>query len=245
VNAHENCRFTGIVGWLVVLCLIVAGLLTWYVSREPASFFDNPQAVGAFLDPALVVRGEYVARLGYCVACHSVPGGLPFAGGLEMAIPLGMIHATNITPDKQTGIGSYSLATLIGPCGTGLHQGGVGSYPAMPYPSYAKLDDDDVRALYAFLMKSVAPVRQTNIATYIPWPLNRRWPIALWNGMFVDNSPCAAKSSQDSPWSRGAYNRSGTWTLRQCHTPRGMAFNEKALDGTGMPCLAGALLDGW
>jgi alcohol dehydrogenase (quinone), cytochrome c subunit len=202
-------RFAKNAGWLAVPCLIVAGLLAWYVTREPASPFAEEKTVD--IDQALVSRGEYVARLSDCVACHSVPGGAPFAGGLEMATPLGAIHATNITPDRDTGIGGYSLADFDRAVRHGVAPGGRRLYPAMPYP----------------------------------WPLNLRWPIALWNGVFVDNGPYAAKTGEDPVWNRGAYIVQGPGHCGSCHTPRGLAFNEKALDEEGTPFLAGALLDGW
>lgn len=241
----KNSRFARTAGWLAVPCLVAAGLLAWYVAHEPVPRLEQDKIAVADIDPALVARGEYVARLSDCVACHSVPGGRPFAGGLEMATPLGAIHATNVTPDRETGIGNYSLADFDRALRLGVAPGGRRLYPAMPYPSYAKLSDDDVRALYAFFMKDVAPVRQANIKSAIPWPLNMRWPIALWNGVFADTTPYMAKPAQDDLWNRGAYLVQGPGHCGSCHTPRDLAFNEKALDESGKPFLAGALLDGW
>ncbi|WP_426620013.1 c-type cytochrome [Pseudomonas rustica] len=241
----NNSRFARTAGWLAVPCLVAAGLLAWYVTREPVSPFEDHTITAADVDLALLARGEYVARLSDCVACHSVPGAAPFAGGLEMATPLGAIHATNITPDPQTGIGRYSLADFDRAVRHGVAPDSRRLYPAMPYPSYAKLSDDDVRALYAFFMKGVAPVKQANLASSIPWPLNLRWPIAVWNGVFVDAGSYLPKSSQDEVWNRGAYLVQGAGHCGSCHTPRGLAFNEKALDESAAPFLAGALLDGW
>ncbi|ORT73694.1 c-type cytochrome [Pseudomonas mosselii] len=237
----NNRRFARTAGWLAVPCLVAAGLLAWYVTREPAS----PFSVTDSADAALVSRGEYVARLSDCVACHSLPGKAPFAGGLEMATPLGAIHATNITPDREHGIGAYSLADFDRAVRQGVAPGGRRLYPAMPYPSYVKLSDDDVRALYAFFMKGVQPAAETNVPSDIPWPLNLRWPIALWNGLFAPTSAYAQKADQDPLWNRGAYIVQGPGHCGSCHTPRGLAFNEKALDESGAPFLAGALLDGW
>jgi len=237
----NNSRFARTAGWLALPCLVAAGLLAWYVTREPASPFSASDSA----DAALVSRGEYVARLSDCVACHSVPGKAPFAGGLEMATPLGAIHATNITPDRDHGIGAYSLADFDRAVRQGVAAGGRRLYPAMPYPSYAKLSDDDVRALYAFFMKGVQPAAEANIPSSIPWPLNLRWPIALWNGLFAPTTAYAQKPDQDPLWNRGAYIVQGPGHCGSCHTPRGLAFNEKALDESGAPFLAGALLDGW
>ncbi|AZC69780.1 c-type cytochrome [Pseudomonas chlororaphis] len=240
----NNSRFARTAGWLALPCLVAAGLLAWYVTRQPASPFEQEQAAASF-DPALVSRGEYVARVSDCVACHSLPGKTPFAGGLEMATPLGAIHATNVTPDRDTGIGAYSLADFDRAVRHGVAPGGRRLYPAMPYPSYVKLSDDDMRALYAFFMKGVQPANQPNVPSDIPWPLNMRWPIALWNGLFAPSTPYAAKPAEDALWNRGAYIVQGPGHCGSCHTPRGLAFNEKALDESGAPFLAGALLDGW
>ncbi|MGE1153233.1 c-type cytochrome [Pseudomonas kitaguniensis] len=239
----NNRRFARTAGWLALPCVVAAGLLAWYVTREPASPFEQQPA--ASFDPALISRGEYVARLSDCVACHSLPGKAPFAGGLEMATPLGAIHATNITPDRGHGIGAYSLGDFDRAVRHGVAPGGRRLYPAMPYPSYAKLSDDDMRALYAFFMKGVEPAEQANIPSGIPWPLNLRWPIALWNGVFAPTAAYVAKPEQDALWNRGAYIVQGPGHCGSCHTPRGLAFNEKALDESGKPYLAGGLLDGW
>ncbi|AZD54877.1 c-type cytochrome [Pseudomonas chlororaphis] len=241
----NNRRFARTAGWLALPCLVAAGLLAWYVTRQPASPFEQEQAAAARFDPALVSRGEYVARVSDCVACHSLPGKAPFAGGLEMATPLGAIHATNVTPDRDAGIGAYSLADFDRAVRQGVAPGGRRLYPAMPYPSYVKLSDDDMRALYAFFMKGVQPASQPNVPSDIPWPLNMRWPIALWNGLFAPSTPYAAKPAEDALWNRGAYIVQGPGHCGSCHTPRGLAFNEKALDESGAPFLAGALLDGW
>ena len=240
----NNRRFARTAGWPVLAGAVAAGVLAWYVTRQPASPFEQEQATASF-DPALVSRGEYVARVSDCVACHSLAGKAPFAGGLEMATPLGAIHATNITPDQHAGIGAYTLADFDRAVRHGVAPGGRRLYPAMPYPSYVKLSDDDMRALYAFFMKGIQPADQPNIPSSIPWPLNMRWPIALWNGVFAPTATYAAKPGQDALWNRGAYIVQGPGHCGSCHTPRGLAFNEKALDESGAPYLAGGLLDGW
>ncbi|WP_034177311.1 c-type cytochrome, partial [Burkholderia ambifaria] len=122
-------------------------------------------------DSALVARGAYLAKAGDCVACHTAPRGAPFAGGLKMVTPMGAIYTTNITPDPDTGIGGYTEAEFAGALRAGVAKDGHRLYPAMPYPSYAKLRDDDVKALYAYFMHGVEPVKQANRASEIPWPL--------------------------------------------------------------------------
>lgn len=188
---------------------------------------------------------EYTARLSDCVACHSVPDGKPFAGGLAMGTPLGTIYATNITPDPKTGIGEYDLADFDNAVRHGIAKDGHRLFPAMPYPSYAKLSDDDVKLLYQFFKESVPPVAQANTPSTIPWPLRMRWPLALWNLVFVRSGPYLPNSQHDASWNRGAYLVQGPGHCGACHTPRGLAFQEVALDDSDARFLAGAPLDGW
>ncbi len=188
-----------------------------------------------------------MARAGDCVACHSVPGGKAFAGGLKLGSPVGNIYSTNITPDPETGIGGYSLDDFDRAVRLGVAKDGHRLYPAMPYPSYAKLTDDDVKALYDFFTKEVPPVHQANHANEIPYWLSFRWPLMIWNVIFTDSGTYAAKSGHDAAWNRGAYLVQGLEHCGACHTPRGWAFQEKALDeSSAQPILAGrGDLDAW
>lgn len=222
--------------------LIAAGM-TWFVNRVPTSPFDGEAPRPATVD--FVARGEMVARQADCVACHSTPGGKPFAGGLEMGTPLGSIFATNITPDKKTGIGNYSLADFDRAVRHGVTPDGAHLYPAMPYPSYTKLQDDDLRALYAFFMRGVEPAQRSNRPSDIKWPLNMRWPLAVWNALFINQGVYVAKPGEDERWNRGAYLVQAAGHCGACHTPRSVTMNEKALDESSPLFLAGALLDGW
>jgi alcohol dehydrogenase (quinone), cytochrome c subunit len=196
-------------------------------------------------DDALVQRGAYLAKLGDCVACHSAPRGKPFAGGLPMTTPMGRIYTTNITPDPDTGIGRYTEEDFAQALREGVAKDGHNLYPAMPYPSYAKVNDDDAKALYAFFMHGVTPVQQANRPADIPWPLNMRWPLKFWNMVFLDKSVYQDKSGKDVAWNRGAYLIQGLGHCGSCHTPRGIAFQEKALDESGSAYLTGGVLDGW
>ncbi|SIT40789.1 Gluconate 2-dehydrogenase cytochrome c subunit [Paraburkholderia piptadeniae] len=190
-------------------------------------------------------KGAYLARAADCVACHSVPNGKPFAGGLKMGTPLGNIFSTNITPDRQTGIGSYSLADFDRAVRKGVAKDGHRLYPAMPYPSYAKISDSDLAALYDYFMHDVALVHQMNRASEIEWPMNARWPLAAWNALFVDSKPYTTEASHDAVWNRGAYLVQGLGHCGACHTSRGLLFQERALDESDSRFLGGATLDGW
>jgi mono/diheme cytochrome c family protein len=162
-----------------------------------------------------------------------------------MGTPLGAVYSTNITPDPATGIGQYSLQDFDRALRLGVARDGHYLYPSMPYPSYAKLTDADVGALYAFFMRAVAPVPQANRPTGIPWPLSIRWPLAIWNAVFLDKAPYKSIPGQDAQWNRGAYLVQGLGHCGACHTPRGIAWNEKALDESSSEYLSGAVLDGW
>jgi mono/diheme cytochrome c family protein len=190
-------------------------------------------------------KGEYLARAGDCVACHSVKGGKAFAGGLRMGTPMGAIYSTNITPDPDTGIGNYSLEDFDRAVRSGVAKDGHRLYPAMPYPSYAKISDEDLKELYAFFMKEVPAVKQANKPSEIPWYLSPRWPLALWNVIFAPKNGYTARQDRDATWNRGAYLVQGLGHCGACHTPRGWAFQEKALDDSGAAYLQGAELDAW
>jgi mono/diheme cytochrome c family protein len=190
-------------------------------------------------------QGEYLTRAGDCVACHSVPGGKAFAGGLKMGSPLGAIYSTNVTPDPETGIGTYSLEDFDRAVRRGVAKDGHRLYPAMPYPSYAKLTDADVAALYDFFMKQVPPIHQANLQSEILLLLSFRWPLAIWNLVFTTSGSYVAKSDRDAEWNRGAYLVQGLGHCGACHIPRGLAWQEKALDDSRSSYLSGALLDAW
>jgi mono/diheme cytochrome c family protein len=185
-----------------ILGLIVAVVVAIAVNRTPTSPLASVPA-GMPLTP--IADAEYVARLGDCVACHSVPDGQPFSGGLKMGTPLGVIYTTNITPDKETGIGNYTLAEFDNAVRRGVARDGRRLYPAMPYPSYAKMSDSDVKALYDYFMRGVQPVHQPNQKDELKWPFNLRWPLAFWNAVFLDDQPYRAKPAFDAAWNRGAY----------------------------------------
>lgn len=190
-------------------------------------------------------KGEYVARAGDCMACHTTENGAPLAGGLKFDTPLGAIYSTNITPDKNHGIGAYRFDEFARAMREGVAKNGHRLYPAMPYPSYAKMGDEDLRALYDYLMNEVKPQPTANRASEIPWPLSLRWPLAAWNGLFVDAKPFTPRADKDAAWNRGAYLVQGAGHCGACHTPRGAAMQEKAFSDGDEQFLAGAELDGW
>lgn len=194
---------------------------------------------------ASIARGEYLARAANCAVCHSLPEGEVMAGGLEMATPLGNIYATNITPDKETGIGDYTLEDFDRAVRLGVARDGHLLYPAMPYPSYAKISQDDIKALYEYFINAVPAVNQSPPPNKIPWILSFRWPLAIWNLLFFDDEPFEPDDDQSESWNRGAYLVQGLGHCGACHTSRSLAWNEEGYDEDDPEFLAGAFLDNW
>jgi mono/diheme cytochrome c family protein len=163
------------------------------------------------------------------------------------------VYSTNITPDKDTGIGNYSLQDFDNALRRGVAKNGGSLYPAMPYPSYSHLTTDDVAALYAYFEQGVAPIRQENRASDIPWPLSMRWPLTIWRWVFgpavshEDTSPLQSPNAdQDAMMARGKYLVDGLGHCSACHTPRGIGMQEKAISANGGSAfLAGAEVDQW
>jgi mono/diheme cytochrome c family protein len=210
-------------------------------------FGTSLSVLAADADDALLKKGEYLARAGDCVACHTAKGGKPFAGGLPMETPIGTVYSTNITPDVN-GIGKYSFEDFDQAVRHGVGKDGSTLYPAMPYPSYARVSDDDMRALYAYFMKGVAPEAEPNKPTDIPWPLSMRWPLSIWRGLFAPQVKAwEAPVNNDAVVNRGAYLVEGLGHCGACHTPRAITMQEKALNpAEGSQFLSGsAPLEGW
>lgn len=178
-------------------------------------------------DADLVKRGEYLARAGDCVACHTAPGGKPMAGGLPISTPVGTIVSTNITPSRTHGIGDYTLGEFAAALRRGIRRDGKHLYPAMPYTAYALVTDDDVKALYAYFMQGVAPVDTSPRETKLPFPFNIRLSMAAWNLLFLDNHPFETEGGKSAQWNRGAYLVRGLAHCGACHTPRNALMAEK------------------
>lgn len=208
---------------------------------EAATGHDGPP------DAELVAQGAYVEHLADCRACHTSRGGAPFAGGLAIKSPIGTIYSTNITPDTEFGIGRYSLVDFTRALRRGIRKDGSTLYPAMPYPSFARMTDGEIGALYAFFMHGVQPAHRENARETIAWPLSLRWPLSLWRTIFVRNGDASgAVVSIDPVAARGAYIVEGPGHCGACHTPRGFAMQEKALSASdGAQYLAGSVVDGW
>lgn len=236
----------------ILLLLLLAALLVLLGLFVYAKLPTETRAItasGSAARAELIERGRYVATASDCVACHSAPGGEAFAGGLPIASPIGTIYSTNITPDQKTGIGSYSLDDFDRAVRHGITPEGGTLYPAMPYPSYVRLTDADIEAMYTYFMHGVTPHEAANRDVGIRWPLSMRWPLAIWRKQFGPD-PDAAGQMQgghaDEEIARGAYLVQGAGHCGSCHTPRAITLQEKAMDESGAEYLAGGqVIDGW
>jgi mono/diheme cytochrome c family protein len=238
---------------VVLVLLVVAGVFVWHLfTRGPMAFAGgstvmladyhagDPTGVPADLKNAdLAKRGEYLARAADCFACHTVSRNRLFAGGLAILLPFGMLYSTNITPDKVTGIGNYSDQDFLNAVQRGIRRDGARLYPAMPYPSYTLMTDDDVLAIKAYLF-SLPPVRAANIPNTLSFPFNQRWSMIFWSAVFAKDARFAPNVAESGEWNRGAYVAEALAHCGECHTPRNFAF---ALDNINK--FSGAVTAGW
>ena len=175
-------------------------------------------------EPAAAVRGRYVATAANCVSCHTREGGAAFAGGRALATPLGTIHSTNITPDRATGIGSWSAHDLKRALREGIAPDGRNLFPAFPYPFYTRMTDEDIADLYAYL-RTLKPVR------YVPPGNDRafamRWPMKAWNSLNLEPGAYRPDPAQSAEWNRGAYLVQGPGHCGACHTARTWTLAEQ------------------
>jgi mono/diheme cytochrome c family protein len=200
----------------------------------------NPTGVPAKLAQAsLVEQGAYLARAADCMVCHTTQGGKEYAGGLGFKLPFGTLYSTNITPDKETGIGNYSDQDFLNAVHRGTRRDGARLYPAMPYTSYTYITDADALAIKAYLF-SLAPVRAVPPANTLTFPFNQRWAMAFWSALFNPDTRFEPDTSKSPEWNRGAYLAEALAHCGECHTPRNLAF---ALNNRRK--FGGALTAGW
>jgi len=197
----------------------------------------------------LIKQGDYLARAGDCTACHTVAGGKPFSGGMAIKSPMGVIYSTNITPDPKAGIGEYSEKQFADALRKGVRGDGSNLYPAMPYPDYRGISDEDIHALYIYFMKGVAPVAVKAPETSMSFPFNQRWGMKFWNFAFTSDKPfkpfAAAADTNATELNRGKYLVETLGHCGSCHTPRGIGMQEKALNDNDKLFLSGGDLNGW
>jgi mono/diheme cytochrome c family protein len=218
----------------VVVAISAACFFFWPASIEPVQA-TQVQPTGS----ALVAKGEYLTKAADCAACHTAPGGEPFAGGRAFKLPFGTIYSTNITPDRETGIGQWSDAEFVRALHRGIGRNGEDLYPAFPYTAYALLSTDDVLAIRAYL-STVRPVPLRNTDNTLVFPFNQRYVLRAWKLLFMPTRQWERSAAHDGAWNRGSYLAEALAHCGDCHTPRNLMFATKS----GRK-YAGAVVDGW
>lgn len=196
-------------------------------------------ADGAIDNADQIKRGEYLARASDCTACHTSTNGPLFGGGFAVSTPFGQIYGTNISSDKQYGIGDWSDDEFVAAVRDGVGKDGQQLYPAMPYDSFTKMKRDDVLAIKAYLM-SLPAVHEPTPKTDLPFPFNQRWGMHFWKLFNFDEGELQADPQQSAQWNNGRYLVEALGHCGTCHTPRNLTMgmdNDKPL--------AGGDLGGW
>jgi mono/diheme cytochrome c family protein len=218
----------------VVLALLRPGALP---AREGAGAEESAASRPTNATTKIINRGEYLARAGDCVACHSVPNGPPFAGGRAMPTPFGSLYSPNITPDDETGIGHWTADEFYRMMHTGVSRDGTLLYPAMPFASYTKVTREDSDALYSYLM-SIPPVRQQNRPHDLKFPFDKRELLIGWRTLYFKEGEFTPDPQQTAQWNRGAYLVQGLGHCAMCHTAinaLGGSSESKAFEGGMIP----------
>jgi mono/diheme cytochrome c family protein len=167
-----------------------------------------------------IERGRYLVTLGDCVACHTAPGGQPFAGGRAIATPFGTLLSPNLTPDQQTGIGDWTDDQFVRSMQHGLGANGEHLYPAFPYVYYTKVSRQDDLAIRAFLA-TLPAVRNAVKTNQLPFPFSVRADMIAWDALYFKPGEFQPDPAKSATWNRGAYIVEGLGHCGACHTPKG------------------------
>jgi mono/diheme cytochrome c family protein len=238
----------------IVAIIIIALVAALWIIRGPGpmAFADGPKValtdykaadptgVPATLAKAdLIERGAYLAKAADCMVCHTTRDGQEYAGGLAFKLPFGTLYSTNITPDKETGIGNYSDQDFLNAIHRGIREDGARLYPAMPFTSYTYMTDADALAIKAYLF-SLPPVHAPDPENTLTFPFNQRWAMSFWSALFNPDTRFAPDSSKTPEWNRGAYLAEALAHCGECHTPRNLGFALNNREKFG-----GAITAGW
>ncbi|AYG64634.1 MULTISPECIES: c-type cytochrome [unclassified Rhizobium] len=227
------------IGAAFVSALIVTGLgiAAWIVYEPALSEIARPSP--SSFDRGLVAKGEQLATVGDCIVCHTAPNGAPFAGARALPTPFGTLFSDNITPDEKTGIGAWSLPAFSRAMRQGVARDGSHLYPALPYEHFTHVSDDDLEAIYAFLMTR-QPVSQPAPENQLLPGLGFRPLLAGWKLLFLQQTAFEPQANESAEWNRGKYLADGLAHCGGCHTPRNLAGGEER----GRE-FAGGVAEGW
>lgn len=210
-------------------------IYAYHPEIAPISIQGRPE-----FDPEVVEKGRILAAAGYCASCHTSEGGEPYTGNYAMETGFGTLYSTNITPDPEDGIGTWSEAAFERAMLEGVDREGNHLFPAFPFDHFTKMTSDDISAIYAYLMTEVAPAKAKQKENGLPFPLNLRIWQAGWKLMFVDFGTYEADPQKSEAWNRGAYLVEGIAHCGACHTPRNLLGAEVSSQQ-----YAGAAIDRW
>lgn len=233
-------RFLRYVLYLAIAGVAVAAAAFAWASRHAEIAAITPPEPASF-DRALVERGRELNAIGHCSHCHTNPGGTPYAGGLEIKTPFGTLYSTNITPHPEAGIGRWSEEAFRRAMQEGLDRHGRHLYPAFPYDRFTKIRDEDISALYAYIMASVAPSDNVPPSHKLPFPFNVRQLLEGWKFLYLDNRRFEPDPTRDEEWNLGAYLVEGLAHCGTCHSPRDMFGGER----TGSEAYGGGFSGDW
>ena len=198
-----------------------------------------PSARSTRSRPTLVERGRYLATAADCAACHTKPGGKPFAGGVALQTPFGTLVGPNITPDPEAGIGSWTDDDFVSALRDGRGRGDIRLYPAMPYPAYTKMTREDALAIRAYL-RTIDPAPDKIESNQLPFPFNIRSTMIVWNAINFTPGRLARDPSKSAQWNRGHYLVDALGHCGTCHTPKTIMGADK-----NSAYLQGGLLQDW
>ncbi len=196
--------------WLIIVC-VAGGLLSPMQTALAQALADS--------DAEQIQRGEYLARAGNCMGCHTTRGGEPYAGGRKLNTPFGQFVTPNITPDNETGIGRWNSEDFWQALHYGKSKDGRYLYPAFPYTEYTKVTRPDADAIFAYL-RSLPPVVQANPPHKINSPYDNQALLFLWRTRYFNEGVYQPDKSKSDEWNRGNYLVQGLGHCNACHTPR-------------------------
>jgi mono/diheme cytochrome c family protein len=218
--------------WAASAALLLSGLLWLLNTRDETAPAGPPVPDNS---AALLARGEYISRAGNCMSCHTLPGGAPYAGGRGIDTPFGTVFSSNLTPDRDTGLGNWSPSDFWRALHNGRSKDGHLLYPAFPYTSYTQVSRADSDALHAYLQSLPAVVARPPAHT-LRWPFNTQAALAVWRALYFSPGSFVPEPVQSAEWNRGAYLVRGLGHCAACHSAR------DALGGSSPLDLAGGLI---
>ncbi len=222
------------------LAQLAAALLAGVLATACASRAAVADNLPSEQDFSMIERGRYLTTVADCAACHTDPGSRDmFAGGRPIETPFGKVLSANITPDLETGIGTWTDAQFDTAVRLGRDPDGARLYPAMPFPYYTRMTPQDVRAIRAYL-NTIAPVKNRVKSNQLPFPFDIRAAMAVWDALYFEPGAFQPDPKKSAEWNRGAYLVLGPGHCGACHTPKTVLGGDLSHEA-----LRGYTIQGW